>query len=127
MHCLLKWLGTAASKGQCPMDRREWGAFFSFLIPDVFLNYLFSSQRTQNVDHCMCNVQEEEEEESRTFVVRIRKSDTSPPSPPLPDAYCLLVRCSTALFTRPDRLRSSTFDLDFKILRSGFIGVNPKS
>jgi len=24
MHCLLKWLGTAASKGQCPMDRREW-------------------------------------------------------------------------------------------------------
>jgi len=25
MHCLLKWLGTAASKQQCPMDRRPWG------------------------------------------------------------------------------------------------------
>ncbi|KAF7784847.1 hypothetical protein Agabi119p4_1012 [Agaricus bisporus var. burnettii] len=24
MHCLLKWLGTAASKQQCPMDRRTW-------------------------------------------------------------------------------------------------------
>ncbi|KAF8845536.1 hypothetical protein PAXINDRAFT_123045 [Paxillus involutus ATCC 200175] len=24
MHCLLKWLGTAASKQQCPMDRRPW-------------------------------------------------------------------------------------------------------
>jgi len=23
-HCLLKWLGTAASKQQCPMDRRPW-------------------------------------------------------------------------------------------------------
>ena len=32
MHCLLKWLGTAASKGQCPMDRREWGVFFSFFL-----------------------------------------------------------------------------------------------
>ncbi|KAF8551927.1 RING/U-box [Imleria badia] len=29
MHCLLKWLGTAASKQQCPMDRRPWGAFSS--------------------------------------------------------------------------------------------------
>jgi anaphase-promoting complex subunit 11 len=26
MHCLLKWIGTAASKQQCPMDRRLWGA-----------------------------------------------------------------------------------------------------
>ncbi|EJD04565.1 RING/U-box [Fomitiporia mediterranea MF3/22] len=25
MHCLLKWIGTAASKQQCPMDRRPWG------------------------------------------------------------------------------------------------------
>ena len=25
MHCLLKWIGTPASKGQCPMDRRSWG------------------------------------------------------------------------------------------------------
>lgn len=25
MHCLLKWIGTAASKQQCPMDRRAWG------------------------------------------------------------------------------------------------------
>jgi len=25
LHCLLKWLGTAASKQQCPMDRRTWG------------------------------------------------------------------------------------------------------
>ena len=25
MHCLLKWIGTAASKQQCPMDRRTWG------------------------------------------------------------------------------------------------------
>ncbi|KAJ7046146.1 anaphase-promoting complex subunit 11 [Mycena alexandri] len=24
MHCLLKWIGTPASKGQCPMDRRTW-------------------------------------------------------------------------------------------------------
>jgi len=24
MHCLLKWIGTAASKHQCPMDRRPW-------------------------------------------------------------------------------------------------------
>ncbi|KAI6103360.1 anaphase-promoting complex subunit 11 [Pisolithus croceorrhizus] len=24
MHCLLKWLGTPASKQQCPMDRRPW-------------------------------------------------------------------------------------------------------
>ena len=30
MHCLLKWIGTAASKQQCPMDRREWGALFHF-------------------------------------------------------------------------------------------------
>ena len=26
MHCLLKWIATAASKQQCPMDRRVWGA-----------------------------------------------------------------------------------------------------
>jgi len=25
MHCLLKWIGTESSKGQCPLDRREWG------------------------------------------------------------------------------------------------------
>jgi len=24
MHCLLKWLNTASSKQQCPMDRRPW-------------------------------------------------------------------------------------------------------
>ncbi|KAJ7611235.1 anaphase-promoting complex subunit 11 [Roridomyces roridus] len=24
MHCLLKWIGTPASKQQCPMDRRAW-------------------------------------------------------------------------------------------------------
>ncbi|KAL7414952.1 anaphase-promoting complex subunit 11 RING-H2 finger-domain-containing protein [Mrakia frigida] len=24
MHCLLKWIDTESSKGQCPMDRREW-------------------------------------------------------------------------------------------------------
>ncbi|KII86305.1 hypothetical protein PLICRDRAFT_43899 [Plicaturopsis crispa FD-325 SS-3] len=24
MHCLIKWIGTAASKQQCPMDRRPW-------------------------------------------------------------------------------------------------------
>ncbi|KAJ3743296.1 anaphase-promoting complex subunit 11 RING-H2 finger-domain-containing protein [Lentinula raphanica] len=24
MHCLLKWIGTPASKQQCPMDRRQW-------------------------------------------------------------------------------------------------------
>lgn len=29
MHCLLKWIGTAASKQQCPMDRRPWGALHS--------------------------------------------------------------------------------------------------
>ena len=27
MHCLLKWIGTPASKQQCPMDRRTWGKF----------------------------------------------------------------------------------------------------
>ena len=27
MHCLLKWIGTPASKQQCPMDRRTWGRF----------------------------------------------------------------------------------------------------
>ena len=27
MHCLLKWIGTPASKQQCPMDRRTWGTF----------------------------------------------------------------------------------------------------
>ena len=27
MHCLLKWIGTPASKQQCPMDRRTWGMF----------------------------------------------------------------------------------------------------
>jgi hypothetical protein len=27
MHCLLKWIGTASSKQQCPMDRRPWGVF----------------------------------------------------------------------------------------------------
>ncbi|KAI0078518.1 RING/U-box [Panus rudis PR-1116 ss-1] len=27
MHCLLKWIGTAASKHQCPMDRRPWGMY----------------------------------------------------------------------------------------------------
>src|SRR5262245_61112927 len=32
MHCLLKWIGTAASKQQCPMDRRTWG-MSNFLYP----------------------------------------------------------------------------------------------
>ena len=32
MHCLLKWIGTPASKQQCPMDRRPWGAC-SFTLP----------------------------------------------------------------------------------------------
>jgi len=26
MHCLLKWIGTPASKQQCPMDRKPWGS-----------------------------------------------------------------------------------------------------
>lgn len=30
MHCLLKWIGTAASKQQCPMDRRTWGMWIRF-------------------------------------------------------------------------------------------------
>ena len=25
MHCLLRWLQTEGSRGQCPMDRRTWG------------------------------------------------------------------------------------------------------
>lgn len=25
LHCLTKWLATESSKGQCPMDRRQWG------------------------------------------------------------------------------------------------------
>lgn len=29
MHCIIKWLGTQASKQQCPMDRRPWGVFYS--------------------------------------------------------------------------------------------------
>ncbi|POY69988.1 hypothetical protein BMF94_7032 [Rhodotorula taiwanensis] len=24
LHCLTKWLATESSKGQCPMDRRQW-------------------------------------------------------------------------------------------------------
>jgi anaphase-promoting complex subunit 11 len=31
MHCLLKWIATAASKQQCPMDRRLWGAIINSL------------------------------------------------------------------------------------------------
>ncbi|RIB14442.1 anaphase promoting complex subunit 11 [Gigaspora rosea] len=27
MHCLLRWLQTEGSRGQCPMDRRTWGNF----------------------------------------------------------------------------------------------------
>ncbi|TIA74883.1 hypothetical protein E3P92_00328 [Wallemia ichthyophaga] len=25
MHCILKWLSLESSKGQCPMDRQQWG------------------------------------------------------------------------------------------------------
>ena len=32
MHCLLKWIGTAASKHQCPMDRRPWGEHIVFFL-----------------------------------------------------------------------------------------------
>jgi hypothetical protein len=32
MHCLLKWIATAASKQQCPMDRRQWGAILPLFI-----------------------------------------------------------------------------------------------
>lgn len=28
MHCLLKWIGTPASKQQCPMDRKPWGLYW---------------------------------------------------------------------------------------------------
>lgn len=28
MHCLLKWIESAAAKGLCPMDRRPWGESF---------------------------------------------------------------------------------------------------
>jgi len=39
MHCLLKWLGTAASKQQCPMDRRPWGVSpFPFRSPLVWVD-----------------------------------------------------------------------------------------
>jgi len=31
MHCLLKWIDTESSKGQCPMDRRPWGESSSTL------------------------------------------------------------------------------------------------
>ncbi|RHZ66645.1 hypothetical protein Glove_306g34 [Diversispora epigaea] len=24
MHCLLRWLATEGSRGQCPMDRKAW-------------------------------------------------------------------------------------------------------
>lgn len=33
MHCLLKWVNTEKSNGQCPMDRRTWGQ--SLLLEDV--------------------------------------------------------------------------------------------
>ncbi|KAG1809807.1 RING/U-box [Suillus plorans] len=31
MHRFLKWLGTTASKQQCPVDRRAWGACLSYV------------------------------------------------------------------------------------------------
>jgi anaphase-promoting complex subunit 11 len=27
MHCIEKWINTASSNRQCPMDRRPWGAY----------------------------------------------------------------------------------------------------
>lgn len=30
-HCLTKWLATDSSKGQCPMDRRQWGPLHQLL------------------------------------------------------------------------------------------------
>ena len=40
MHCLLKWIGTVASKQQCPMDRRAWGTFcLKFLSNARLLSY----------------------------------------------------------------------------------------
>jgi hypothetical protein len=37
MHCLLKWIGTSASKQQCPMDRRPWGELCSCVAVDFAL------------------------------------------------------------------------------------------
>ncbi|RUS19697.1 anaphase-promoting complex subunit 11 RING-H2 finger-domain-containing protein [Endogone sp. FLAS-F59071] len=38
MHCLLKWINTENSKGQCPMDRRPWGnAPFPQLLANIWL------------------------------------------------------------------------------------------
>jgi len=53
MHCLLKWIGTAASKQQCPMDRRTWGTlwfvFYSKCIPR--LTYSQWQQRGRSRRH----------------------------------------------------------------------------
>lgn len=38
MHCLLKWIDTESSKGQCPMDRRPWGEFLSYLAEPLTSN-----------------------------------------------------------------------------------------
>ena len=49
MHCLLKWIGTAASKQQCPMDRRQWGALHSTAINGLIANdplRLVTAERT---------------------------------------------------------------------------------
>ena len=45
MHCLLKWLGTTASKQQCPMDRRTWGKRSIFLRYPVLTRSLQSRRR----------------------------------------------------------------------------------
>lgn len=36
MHCLLKWIGTSASKQQCPMDRRTWGISYFIAVVSTF-------------------------------------------------------------------------------------------
>ena len=56
MHCLLKWIGTVASKQQCPMDRRAWGMFvfierFAFSPHFAFLN-LVTAERKVTTSWC---------------------------------------------------------------------------
>ncbi len=50
MHCLLKWIGTSASKQQCPMDRRPWGGLCSCVAVDLAL--MFVSHQLRPKDGC---------------------------------------------------------------------------
>ncbi|KDR68805.1 hypothetical protein GALMADRAFT_78157 [Galerina marginata CBS 339.88] len=51
MHCLLKWIGTATSKQQCPMDRKAWGELFAY-VSTVYVNCrLVTAERKVGTTH----------------------------------------------------------------------------